>query len=559
MNKKITAFILSLCTLSVFAQNDGAFNGMSVSTGNLHPESSNYGVVLQNELIQVTEFDDEVKYDVVYEFKNATANFATVSAVMPLKIYFNEFGYGKRAKLLDDLATVPTFSDIFAVQDRSVDTREQIRKNFQQRLFVRKYISIDNLKQLGIHVDMFRNNTRINIKKVMCELKFTDATPLYLPKNTEVLSMEISFIIEMNFTPDEETNVLTFITMPSVNAGIDRTESYSMYELGYEKNWSGRLNGLYLQHDIFKTTPILPAKMSEFKTHVSGERDQVVAFEDIMLVDKDKIAFYHISNNKACNSGNLFNEQSIVPAAIKNITASSWVKTDSEMPKRFFYNTPMIAFSDSLHPYQTGTLTGIDALNNATKVTNYNNLSYYDYIKANCKNNVPGISLKESGNPVYAFDISDHIYEDSTYEGRENLARQTCWCEAAAGPGAGEYIEFEITQPARAMKIYNGNQSSKKVFDESSKADIIVITSLDGHKINPNADNPAVMRSSIIDLTILNVYELNLLPGKYRVAIDAVDKGTTPVTCFSTIAFDFEVRDEWYLKSQGMLRAFFKK
>ena len=92
---------------------------------------------------------------------------------------------------LDDLATVPTFSDIFAVQDRSVDTREQIRKNFQQRLFVRKYISIDNLKQLGIHVDMFRNNTRINIKKVMCELKFTDATPLYLPKNTEVLSMEI--------------------------------------------------------------------------------------------------------------------------------------------------------------------------------------------------------------------------------------------------------------------------------------------------------------------------------------------------------------------------------
>jgi hypothetical protein len=68
------------------------------------------------------------------------------------------------------------------------------------------------------------------------------------------------------------------------------------------------------------------------------------------------------------------------------------------------------------------------------------------------------------------------------------------------GPGAGEYIEFEITQPARAMKIYNGNQSSKKVFDESSKADIIVITSLDGHKINPNADNPAVMRSSIIDL-----------------------------------------------------------
>ncbi len=557
MNKKIYAILLCLVSVSVFAQT--GFNGLSVATGNLHPETSNYGVVLQNELIQVSEFDNDVKYDVVYEFKNATSNFATVTAVMPLKIYFNEFAYGKRPKLLDDLATVSTFSDIFTVQDRSVDTREQIRKNFQQRLFVRKYISMDNLKQMGIYVDMFRNNTRINIKKVLCELKFTDATPLYLPKNTEVLSMEISFIIEMNFTPDEETNILTFLTIPTTNAGIDRTETYTTYELGYEKNWSGRLNNFYIQHDIFNETPILPSKMNEFKTYVSGDRAQVLVFDDIMFTDKDKIGFFHFANQQSCNGGSLVNEQAIVPVAIKSVTASSWLKTDSEMPKRLFYNTPMIAYSDSLHPYQTGSVTGIDALNNATKYTDYNTLSYYDFMKANCKNNVPGITLKESGNPIYAFDISDHIYEDSTYDGRENLARQTCWCEGVAGPGNNEYIEFEITQPSNELRIYNGNQSSKKVFDESSKADIITITSLDGHKINPNADNPSVMKSSIIDLTILNVYELKMPPGKYRISIDATDKGTTPVTCFSSITFEFEVRDEWYQKSQGMLRAFFQK
>lgn len=558
MNKKVLVFLLCVCTISVFAQNK-PFNGLSVSAGNMHPEGSNYGVVLQNQLLQVVDLGDEVKYDVVYELKNPTANFATVNVVMPLNIYFNEFAYGKRSPLLDQLATMPTFSDIFALQDPSGDSREQIRKNFQQRLFVRKYISIDNLKQMGIFVDMFRNNTRINIKKVLCELKFTDATPLYLPKNTEVLSMEIKFIVDLNFTPDEETTILTFLTLPSIQAGINQQETYTTYDLGYEKNWSGRLNSFYIQHDIFHATPILPSKMNEYKTYVSGERDQVLVFDDVMFMNNDRIGFFHYDNNTDCNPGSLFNEQAIVPSAIKNITASSWLKTDADMPKRFFYNTPAIAYSDSLNTYQTGSLTSIDALATASTIENYNNLSYYDFIKGTCKGNNSGITLKESGNPVFAFDISDHSYEDSTYDGRDNLARQTCWCEGVAGAGAGEYIEFEITQPSTEMKIYNGNQVSKKVFDESSKADIIVITSLDGHAINPNAENPAVMRSSIIDLTILNVYQLNMPPGRYRITIEAVDKGTVSTTCFSTIAFDFQVKDEWYLKSQGMLRSFFKK
>lgn len=67
--------------------------------------------------------------------------------------------------MLDKLATITTFSDIFSVQDRALDTREQIRDNFQNRLFVRKYISIDNLKAMGFQIDLFRNNVRINIKR----------------------------------------------------------------------------------------------------------------------------------------------------------------------------------------------------------------------------------------------------------------------------------------------------------------------------------------------------------------------------------------------------------
>lgn len=557
MRKFLFTALCAFSAMTLAAQN---FNGLSVSTGNMYPDGSNYGVVLQNELIQVQQLDTTVKYDVVYEFKNNTSTFATVTAALPVNVYFNEFAPGKRSEMLDKLASISTFSDIFAVQDKSQDIREQIRNNFQGRKFVRKYVSADNLKAVGIHVDLFRNNTRINIKKIFCEIKFTDATPLYLPKNTEVLSMEIKFIVEMNFTPDEMTSVMAFLTMPAINAGIGTKETYSMYSLGYEKNWSGRLEALYIKNDIFNATPIMPTKFSEYTTYIDGDRNQVLKYEDIMLMDKDKMAFYNINNAASCTTGTSYTEQLFIPSAIKNITASSWVKTDQEYAKRAFKQTPMIAFSDSLHPYQTGNPTVIDALHSSSmKAKLYDQSNLYNFIAAGCKNNTPSITFKESGNPLYAFDISDHSYEDSTYDGREHLSRQTCWCEGVNGPGVGEYIEFELTQPSHEMHIYNGNQSSKKAFDESSKADIIVVTSLDGHKINPNGDNPSVYRSSIIDLTILNVYELSMPAGKYRITIDAVDKGTVPTTCLSSIGFDFQVMDEWYMRSQSMLRSFFKK
>ena len=194
MRKKSLLIILSIISISLFAQNNSNFNGLSISTGNIHPDGPNFGVALQKQLIHVREFDTLVKYDVIYELKNTTSSFCTVNTVMPLNIYFNEFEYGKRTEMLDKLATITNFSDIFSVQDRALDTREQIRDNFQNRLFVRKYISIDNLKAMGFQIDLFRNNVRINIKKIMCEIKFVDETPLYMPKNTEVLRMEIKFI-----------------------------------------------------------------------------------------------------------------------------------------------------------------------------------------------------------------------------------------------------------------------------------------------------------------------------------------------------------------------------
>ncbi|MFI5172725.1 MAG: NADase-type glycan-binding domain-containing protein [Chitinophagales bacterium] len=559
MRKAILSIIFSVLAFSVFSQSNNNFNGFSLSTGNLHPDGSNFGVALQNELIRVRQFDSVAQYDIVYELKNNTSSFCTVNTIMPINIYFNEFAYGKRSPLLDQLATITTFTDIFKVQDRSLDTREQIRQNFQQRLFVRKYISIDNLRDMGIYVDVFRNNIRINIKKILCEIKFVDETPLFLPKNTEVLKMEIKFMVEMNFTPDEQTTIMTFLTVPTMSAGIDQKEIYSSYDIGYEKNWAGSVNALYVEHDIFNATPVFPKKFDSYTTHISGDRDQVIIFKNVAPVDNDKLAFYHIQNRKNCNPSGLFNEQILVPTAVKNITASSYVKTDLNIAKRYFTPSAMVAFSDSIQTYQTGNPTGIDMFGKDMRILKYDHENLYDHIAMECKSNQPGIVLKESGHPVFAFDIGDHIFDDTIYTGVEDLARQTCWCEGVSGPGAKEYIEFEITQPSKAIRIFNGNQSNRTIFDGSSKPDIISITNLDGVEINPVAPNKTVYTNSIIDLVILNVYELKMPAGKYRLTVEAIDKGATPATCISSITFDFIVEDEWYQRSLGMLSSFFGK
>ena len=559
MRKKSLFIIFSIISISVFAQNKSNFNGMSISTGNIHPDGSNFGVALQKQLIHVREFDSLVKYDVIYELKNSTTSFCTVNTVMPLNIYFNEFEYGKRAELLDQLATITTFSDIFTVQDRALDTREQIRDNFQNRLFVRKYISIDNLKAMGIQFDLFRNNVRINIKKIMCEIKFVDETPLYIPKNTEVLKLEIKFIVDMNFSPDETATIMAFMAMPAMMAGIGQEETYTSYEFGYEKNWAGKIDALYIDHDLFSTTPVMPKRLTNYTTRTSGDRSQVLIYKDITPIATDRFAFFDIRGTNKCNNNSLYTEQLLIPAAVTNMNASSWVKTDLEMENRFYAPTSLIAYSDSIPTYQTGNPTGFDIFGKDLDEKIYNNGSLNNLISNNCKNNQPSITFKESGNPVFAFDIADYYADDSSYLGVENLGRQTCWCEGVPGAGAGEYIEFEITQPARAIKIYNGNQSSKAVFDASSKADIIVITNLDGNTINPNATNKSVYRSSIIDLAILNVYELKLPAGKYRLTIEEIDKGTVSTTCLSTIMFDFILDDEWYQRALGMLSSFMGK
>ncbi|MBC8046770.1 MAG: hypothetical protein H7Y00_08245 [Fimbriimonadaceae bacterium] len=548
--KKILLIVFLLSTYIIRAQIlTSNFNGLSATTGNLRPDGETFGISLQNEMIHIRDLDTSVVYDVLYEFKNTTASYGNFNVMQPVTLYFNEFRPGLRSPMLDKLAIV--FNDIFKIQDGTIDTRDQIKGNFDQRLFVRRYVSTQNLKALGIVADIFKNNQRATYKKVLVEFKWLDEDPYNLEKNTEVLAMEIKFITDLQFNPNEQFNVLSFLKLPATICGIEQKQIYAPYQIGYDKNWIGTIKNIYIQHDIFNATPIIPSTFTYTNKYV-GERNQVIVVKNITPADKQHIAFYTIRDNyQQCGKNKLLEERSIIPIPVKNVTASSWIKTDNKFTNRNYVVTNEVAVSDNIQLYQTGNPANLDLLNKDFRSKPYTSYLLNDYFTGDCNNNASEIDVKESGHPIYAFDISNYNEDDSAFAGRENLQMQTCWCEGAATAGKGEYIEFELTQPVKAIKIYNGNQANNKVFDEGSKVDIIRFSSMDGLFKD--------IISSIIDLKIQNLYNIKLPAGKYRIYVDDVDVGKIPTTCISSITFDFDLQDEWYQKSMQLLESAYKK
>ncbi|MBK8682891.1 MAG: hypothetical protein IPN31_13505 [Bacteroidetes bacterium] len=548
---KIYSLIIILCVASILSAQtiESNFNGLSVITGNLRPEGPDFGITLQNEMIHMRELDTGAVYDILYEFKNTTTSYGVVMMTQPIQLYFNEFRPGVRSDALNQLAKL--MPDIFKVEDPGVDIRDQLKNNFGQRLFIRRYVSSQNLKQLGIVSDIFRNNSKTNYTKVLMEFRWLDEDPYNLNKNTEVLFVDIKMIAEITFQPNEQFNILTFMKVPSTVAGIDELQIYSPFTIGYEKNWPGTIQNLYLQHDIFNATPILPSKYN-YTTQYTGERSQVLVIKNITPVNNDKIAFYTIRENvKECGSKALTVEKSIIPSPIRNVTASSWDKSELKLTDRNYVATNEAATSNTIQTYQTGNPVNLDIFSNNWTAKKYNSYLLNDYLLSTCKGNVAEITLKESGHPIYAFDISNFNMDDSAFVGKENLQMQTAWCEGASGRGKGEYIEFELLQPISAIRIYNGNQLNDDVFTNSSKVDVIRFSSVDGLVED--------RKYSIIDLPIQNLYPISLPAGKHRIYIDDIDDGKNQVTCLSSISFDFVLEDTWYQKSISTLENAYNK
>jgi hypothetical protein len=552
MKKIIINTLLFLFVSTLQAQNlSSNFNGVSATAGNLKPEGETYGIALQNEIIHLRRLDTAVYYDILYEFKNTGSSYGNITVTQPITLYFNEFRPGLRSNVLDKLAIL--FPDLFKVQDTSIDIRKQLKEIFGERYFVRRYVSLKNLQALGIVADIFRNNQRSQYKKILVEFKWEDKDPYNLERDEEVLVMEVKFTTDFPFAPNEQFNLLSFMKLPSTLCGEVSKQIYTAYKLGHDAVWEGTIKNMYIVYDALASTPVLPLRYS-YQSKYIGEKTEILVLNNITPASNDYIAFY-TAEEAACTNNNLFPEKLIVPSAIKNINASSWAKDDAKLSGRKYNKSYIAATCDSIYPYQTGNPTNLDLFSLNFSGKEYPSGALNTLVAGTCKNETAEIILKESGHPVYAFDLSNFDESNDAYVGKPNLHLQTSWCEGSPGSGEGEYIEFELLQPVSSIKIYNGNQMNTTAFDIHGKANIIRFHSDEGKLPGGEKDKSF----SIIDLNIQNLYVMYLPAGTYRIYLDDVDAGKSGGTCISSILFHFEMNDEWFVKSFDLLQNAYKK
>ena len=131
------------------------------------------------------------------------------------------------------------------------------------------------------------------------------------------------------------------------------------YQLGFENKWAGVIDKLYLQHDIFNATPIIPSGI-RYQTMYSGERDQVLVLNNVD-VQNDRASLFAIA--KTCSlaeTTRLVEEKVHHPAPVTNVTASSWDKAPVRLDNRNYVVTCETSLTDTLQAYQTGNPTDLD-------------------------------------------------------------------------------------------------------------------------------------------------------------------------------------------------------
>ena len=130
---------------------------------------------------------------------------------------------------------------------------------------------------------------------------------------------------------------------------------------------------------------------------------------------------------------------------------------------------------------------------------------------------------------------------------------ETSWCEGAAGDGVGEFLEFRLTEPASGLIIRNGfkrftiddwvfetgaferfvydpDEGLKDYFSMNGRVKQLEILNSDGEIVNTlkldDRRDPQAF------------FGLNLLPGRYRLAVGSVYQGSVwQDTCLAEVAF----------------------
>ncbi len=499
------------------------YSGVSSVAGLPFPDHELPDVRISNAMVHLRQLDTLAEYRLVLEYKNEGAEYQALQTITPLRLFFHEFRPDLRSPLLDRLATL--FPAEFEVSNSYTDIRQELKNNFGQRLFVRKFVTTMDLAKLGLLCSAEVGDTPLNAKKIFLEFRWVEPERSEWQGTGAVLCMEVRVQHEVLIKPRDSRVVDMRIKMPSLITGKLNAQRYAPFELSGATAWAGPLDKLFLVSDLNTAIPVLPAGMG-FRQFQEGTAHQVVLIENLQARTGDRVAFFDRREGQPNCEASV--SQLIFPLSVQNISASSWLDRVQTFPGLQVSERPGLLVAEELPEYEH--LSGFDLtmLAKSKPAGTRPNPATQRMKSIDCSSpQGPALEVQSYTHPVFAFDQGPE----------QGFHLRTAWCEGASGPGNGEHLRFELTQHARAMHVHNGYQFSDEKYAANSRLRTFTLSAEDGSfsQIMP-----------MTDLRILNLYDLELKPGFYKLAIQGTYNGANPTTCLSSIGFDFIYNDPWF-------------
>ncbi len=529
-----TALFLSA---HINAQSDFRIGATAVA-GLLTPAEARDDIVLDRILIHFKGFryikNDHGRYDayarfsVNYSFINKSKKKIYLEAVVPNRVYFNEFDRTHRSLILDNVAAV--VPGLFRLQGNEQQIRQEMERLFNQKVFIRRFMNVRDLPKLNMAYAIVQDGRALHYER--CELEFRWNKDR--PEAPGVLQMDVKQKLQLVFPADSRSELAWEFLSPAFLTGKESTRLYVPVSTTGISGWGDKVKNLYLASPANEGSVALPYYVNYRQAMIDHDINLVI-IENHKAQRNERIAFYDVRDIGCnCYQGDASAVPVFIPRAIDNISASSWFQNEIRLNGDCLQSEEELSIYTNVPSYLNGLDGTLGFTGRALKKEDHTELALDGKYKVDCDaSGAPYLLFNQGYHPVWAFDeSSDSIWIDGRPKAN-TFTTSTAWC--AAG-GVGEYLEFETRQSVKEIKFYTGIRSNNDIYRKFGRVKMLQIEQTDG----------PYRKLIVLSDLVTSSYNVMMPAGKYRMTIKETYPGVRyESTCLARLRFTFASPDPW--------------